>query len=77
MVMALAVAVFGGILSAAGVVVCLAVWHDPATLGAVEGSGGFAEALCGVPLLLIPIGLVTGTTGAIGARLVKAIFPTF
>jgi hypothetical protein len=75
-VMALLAAAFGGMLSAAGVVACLAVWHDPATLRAVEGSGGLAEALWGVPLLLIPIGLVTGTTGAIASRLVKAIAAT-
>jgi hypothetical protein len=73
MVVAFAAALFGGILSSAGVVACLAIWHDPATLSAVEGSGGFAEALWGVPLLLIPIGVVTGTTGAIAGRLMKSI----
>jgi hypothetical protein len=73
LVVAFAAAVFGGFLSSAGVVACLAVWHDPATLRAVEGSGGVDEALWGVPLLLIPIGLVTGATGAMAARLVKSI----
>jgi hypothetical protein len=73
MIVALLAAAFGGLLSSAGILACLAVWHDPATLRAVEGSGGFDEALWGVPLLLIPIGFVTGTTGAIAGRLVKSI----
>jgi hypothetical protein len=68
-VMALAAALFGAILSSAGVVASLAVWHDPVTLRAVEGSGGLAEALWGVPLLLVPIGLITGTAAALAARL--------
>jgi hypothetical protein len=42
-------------------------------LQAVQGSGGLAEALWGVPLLLVPIGLITGTTGAIAGRLANAI----
>jgi len=70
---ALATAAFGGALSAAGTVACLAIWHDPETLEAVRSSGGLAEALWGVPLLLVPIGLVTGVGGAIAGRLASAI----
>jgi hypothetical protein len=70
---ALATAVFGGALSAAGTVACLAIWHDPETLEAVRSSGGFAEALWGVPLLLVPIGLIAGATGAIAGRLAYTI----
>jgi hypothetical protein len=70
---ALATAAFGGALSAAGTVACLAIWHDPETLEAVRNSGGLAEALWGVPLLLVPIGLITGATGAIAGRLANAI----
>ena len=70
---AFATAVFGGALSAAGTVVCLAIWHDPDTLRAVQGSGGLGEALWGVPLLLVPIGVVTGATGAVVGRLARAI----
>ena len=72
-VVAFAAAVCGGALSAAGTLACLAIWHDPATLTAVRSSGGLAEALWGVPLLLVPIGLITGTTGAIAGRLANAI----
>jgi hypothetical protein len=70
---ALTTAVFGGALSAAGTVACLAIWHDPETLQAVQGSGGLAEALWGVPLLLVPIGIITGATGALAGRLANAI----
>ena len=66
-------AALGGALSAAGTLACLAVWHDSETLLAVQNSGGLAEALWGVPLLLVPIGLITGATGAIAGRLAHAI----
>ncbi|MEP7308122.1 MAG: permease prefix domain 2-containing transporter [Acidobacteriota bacterium] len=72
-VVAFAAAACGGALSAAGTAVCLAIWHDPGTLTAVRSSGGLAEALWGVPLLLVPIGLITGTTGAIAGRLANAV----
>src|SRR3954471_24170411 len=70
---AFAAASLGGVLSAAGTLACLAIWHDPETLRAIQGSGGLAEALWGVPLLLIPIGLITGASGAIAGRLVHGI----
>jgi hypothetical protein len=70
---AFATAVFGGALSAAGTLACLAIWHDAGTLTAVRSSGGLAEALWGVPLLLVPIGLITGSMGAIAGRLANAI----
>ena len=70
---ALATAVCGGALSAGGTLACLAIWHDAETLRAVQGSGGLAEALWGVPFLLVPIGLITGTMGAIAGRLANAV----
>ena len=72
--MAGAIATFGGALSAAGTLTCLLIWHDPETLSAVRASGGLAEALWGVPLLLVPIGLVTGASGSIVGRLANAIW---
>jgi hypothetical protein len=65
LLLTLVTAVIGGVLSSAGTVVCIAIWHDPETMRAIQGSGGLDEALWGVPLLLIPIGLITGTAGAI------------
>jgi hypothetical protein len=70
---AFATAAFGGALGAAGTLACLAIWHDPETLEAVQSSGGLAEALWGVPLLLVPIGLITGIAGAMAGRLANAI----
>jgi hypothetical protein len=66
-------AALGGLLSAAGTLACLAIWHDPGTMSAIRGSGGLEEALWGVPLLLFPIGLVTGAAGAIVGRVASTI----
>ena len=63
-VVAVLSALIGGWLAQIGTLACLAVWHDAAIMRAIEGSGGTGE-LWGVPLLLILIGLVTGTAGAI------------
>ena len=46
---------------------------DPDTLLAVQGSGGLGEALWGVPLLLVPIGSITGVVGAMAGRLAYAV----
>jgi hypothetical protein len=73
-VVALVSAVLGGIGSVAGTVGMLAIWHDPATLHAWQASGGLDEALWGVPVILIPIGLVTGTIGATVARMLLRPF---
>jgi hypothetical protein len=70
---ALVTAAFGGALSAAGTAACLAMWHDPATMTAIRSSGGLEEALWGVPLLLVPIGLITGSAGAIAGRTARVI----
>jgi hypothetical protein len=66
-------AALGGALSIVGTLVCLAIWHDPATWNAIDGSGGIDEALYGVPLLLIVVGTIVGTVGAAGALLGKAL----
>lgn len=65
LLVAVASSVIGGVISIAGTGLMLAVWHDPATLRAWQTSGGLGEALYGVPLLLLPIGAITGTAGAI------------
>jgi hypothetical protein len=62
---ALAAAAIGGLLSSAGSALIVGIWHDPQTLRAIQHSGGLDEALWGVPLLLLPIGLVSGTAGAL------------
>jgi hypothetical protein len=65
LLVAVCAAVLGGITSIVATGMMLAIWHDPGTLAAWQGSGGLGEALFGVPLLLVPIGAVTGATGAI------------
>jgi hypothetical protein len=54
----------GGALSSLGTVLCLAIWHDPETWRAIQGSGGIEEALYGVPLMLTVVGSIVGTVGA-------------
>lgn len=68
LLVALAAAVIGGAVSSAGSSVLLAIWHDPATLREWHNSGGLDEAFIGVPLLLIPISLVSGIAGAVFAK---------
>jgi hypothetical protein len=58
----------GGVVSSAGTGVMLACWHDAATLQAWQSSGGLGEAFVGVPILLLPISLVSGVFGAIAAK---------
>jgi hypothetical protein len=72
LLLALVTAVTGGVLSSAGALVCIAIWHDPETMRAIQNSGGLDEALWAVPLLLIPIGLVTGTVGAVVGKALAA-----
>jgi len=70
----LVIAWIGAVLTAVGTGVSIAIWHDPATMSAIQGSGGLDEALWGMPILLTPIGLIVGMQGAIVARLVAAIY---
>jgi hypothetical protein len=70
-------AVLGGVLTCAGTVACLAVWHDPVTLRAIQNSGGLDEATWGMPILLLPIGLMFGVPGAIAGRAAAAIYGAF
>jgi hypothetical protein len=72
--LALVIAWIGAVLTAVGTGVSIAIWHDPATMAAIQGSGGLDEALWGMPILLTPIGLITGMQGAIVARLVSVIY---
>lgn len=66
-------AVAGGILTTAGSLVSLAIWHDPDTLRAIATSGGLEEMLVGPMIGGLVYGLVTGLPGAIAGRLAAAI----
>jgi hypothetical protein len=68
------IGVLGGALSSLGTVLCLAVWHDAQTWRAIQGSGGIEEALYGVPLMLVPVGVLVGVVGATIGRTAAAIY---
>ena len=74
MIAAFMTAALGGALSSLGTVLCLAVWHDPETWRAIQGSGGIEEALYGVPLMLTVVGSIVGTVGATLGRAAAAIY---
>ena len=67
-------AVIGGWLASAGTLACLAVWHDAEIMRAIEGSGGLDEALPVVPVLLMLIGGVTGTAGALLGKVAFIVY---
>jgi hypothetical protein len=52
--------------SISGAALMLAIWHDPATLAAIQGSGGLGEVFI-LPIAMVFPGLFLGTIGgAIG-----------
>jgi hypothetical protein len=63
-----------GILTFAGTISCVAIWHDPAALRAIMGSGGLGEAIWGMPILVTLLGTFFGGFGAIAVRAAAAIY---
>jgi hypothetical protein len=72
---AFAVTAIAASISVIGAGLLLAVWHDPATMAAIQGSGGLAEVFL-LPILMIGpgviLGIVGGAVGA-GARQIRRI----
>jgi hypothetical protein len=60
------------LMSAAGASMLLVVWHDPATLAAIRGSGGLAEVFT-LPLTLAAPGAVLGAIGGMCGRLASQL----
>lgn len=54
------------IISIVGAAVMLAIWHDPKTMAAIRGSGGFEEVLS-LPLLMILPGALFGACGGLAS----------
>ena len=54
--------VLAAALSIGGVGVLLALWHDPLTMRAIDGSGGLEEAFV-LPAMLVLPGVVVGSVG--------------
>jgi hypothetical protein len=59
-------------MSAAGALLLLALWHDPATLRAIRNSGGLAEVFT-LPVTLALPGAVLGTIGGIVGKLASPL----
>ncbi len=55
------------VLSFASTCILFAIWHDPATIAAMYGSGGLEEALVLPLLLILPGAAVGGIGGLLGA----------
>lgn len=54
-------------ISLAGASLLLAVWHDPGTMAAVEGSGGLGEVFVLPWMVIVPGALVGAVGGAVSA----------
>jgi hypothetical protein len=67
---ALAAGAIGGLISIVGAGTMLAVSHDPETLEKWRNSGGLDEAFVVVPLIMVAVGAVMGTAGALLAKCV-------
>ena len=52
--------------SIVGTAIMLAVWHDPQTMAAIRGSGGFEEAVS-LPLIMILPGALFGAGGGLAS----------
>jgi len=52
------------LMSTIGTLLLLAIWHDPATLQAIEGSGGLSEVFS-LPVMLIVPGVLLGAIGGV------------
>ncbi len=58
------------IMSIAGATVMLAIWHDPQTIAAIRGSGGFSEVVS-LPLFMVLPGAPLGGCGGIASATLK------
>lgn len=53
--------------SAAGALALLAIWHDPQTMAAIQGSGGLGEVFV-LPTMMVVPGTICATAGALVGR---------
>lgn len=61
------------IISIVGAAVMLAIWHDPRTMAAIQGSGGFEEVLS-LPLMMVLPGALLGACGGVASAGLKRLF---
>ena len=62
----IATTALAALLSTLGASGLLAIWHDPTTLQAIEGSGGLSEVFFLPVMLIVPGLLLGGIGGAVG-----------
>jgi hypothetical protein len=61
-----ATTLLAAVLSVSGAGLLIAIWHDPGTLAAIQGSGGLGEVFT-LPIVMVLPGMLLGTIGgAIG-----------
>ena len=60
------------VISIAGAAAMLAFWHDPQTIAAIRGSGGFEEVVT-LPVTMILPGIVLGACGGIASAALKRL----
>ena len=65
----IATTVLAALLSAIGALGLFAIWHDPTTLKAIEGSGGLGEAFF-LPVMLVVPGMLLGSIGGVAGTVV-------
>jgi hypothetical protein len=63
------------VLSIGGVVLLLAIWHDPITMTAIRGSGDLEESLVLPTFLILPGMLIAGVGGLAGATAKRLVHP--
>lgn len=69
-----ATALIGATISIVGAALLLAIWHDAATLAAIEGSGGLGEVFT-LPVLLVVPGALLGTLGGLVGGTIRRLAP--
>jgi len=67
-------ATLGALFSIVGAGVMLAIWHAPAELDRAQNSGGLREGFIDVPLIVVALGVVLGTAGALLGKGLAAAF---
>lgn len=60
------------IISIAGAATMLAFWHNPQTMAAIRGSGGFAEVVT-LPVMMVLPGVVLGAGGGVASAALKRL----
>lgn len=71
----IAITAVAAVYSLGGNLILLAIWHDPGTMAAINGSGGLEEALL-LPAFLILPGLVFGGIAGVLSGVARRLIPT-